>query len=222
MSLNRKKPKADLRKNYRVLLEFGIIIVLALLIVAMKVELRGSQKKMDFSQEQEIVKMKEVVRTQQKKQPPPPPQPTVPVEVPNDKVLKNQNINLDADFDLNEKLSAPKPPQNAGKGKEEKVFMAVQHMPEMTNKKEFYSNQEYPRACRQAGIEGTVYVSFVVTGKGQITDAKVVRGVGANIGGPCDEYAVKYIVNNAKFSPGRQRGKPVSVRYTLPIRFQLR
>lgn len=98
------------------------------------------------------------------------------------------------------------------------VFEAVQHMPELLNKREFYSNVEYPRGCRLAGIEGTVYVSFVVTGTGEVTNAKVIRG----IGGGCDEYALQYIVENAKFSPGRQRGKPVAVRFTLPITFRLR
>lgn len=164
--------------------------------------------------------MKEVVRTQQKKQPPPPPEPQVPVEVPNDKVLKNQDVNLDSDFDLNEKLSPPKPPQSGkqGGGKDEKVFMAVQHMPKLTNKKEFYSSYEYPPSCKRAGIEGTVYISFVVSKSGQVTNAKVVRG----IGGGCDEYALKYVKKHAQFSPGRQRGKPVPVKFTLPITFRLR
>lgn len=98
------------------------------------------------------------------------------------------------------------------------VFAAVQHMPELLNKKEFYGNVEYPRGCRLAGIEGTVYVSFVVTGTGDVINAKVIRG----IGGGCDEYALQYIVENAKFSPGKQRGQPVAVKFTLPITFRLR
>lgn len=219
MSLNRKTPKANLRKNYKVYLELGLVVVLALLIVAMKVEWRSGASNMDFTKEQEVVKMKDVVRTQQQKQPPPPPQPQVPVEVPNEMELTDQQINLDSDFDLNEKLTPPQPPQpGSEKGAEERIFQAVQHMPQLLNKQEFYGGVEYPRSCKLANIEGTVYVRFVVTGTGEITNAKILRG----IGGGCDEYALNYVVNNAKFSPGRQRGTPVSVRYTLPITFNLR
>ncbi len=218
MSLNRKTPKADLRKGYKVKLELGLIAVLALLIIAMKVEWRGGESDMDFSQEQEVVQMKEVVRTQQKKQPPPPPTPTVPVEVPNEKVLTDQEINLDMDFDLNEPLTAPEPPQNTGAGAEEKIFSAVQQMPVLTNREEFYGNVEYPRSCRLANVEGTVYVNFVVTETGEIENARVIQGIGAG----CDEYALNYVVNNAEFQPGYQRGEAVSVRYTLNIVFNLR
>lgn len=218
--MNRKNPKADLRKNYRIFLELGLIAVLLICIAAFKIEFRAGQTNLDkYTKEQEVVKMKKVVRTQQQKQPPPPPKPQVPVEVPNEKVLTDQNIQLDADFDLNEPLTPPQPPQpDNGEGAQEKVFMAVQHMPQLKNKKDFYAGVEYPRSCRIAGIEGTVYVSFVVTGTGEVTNAKVIRG----IGGGCDEYALNYVLNNANFSPGRQRGKPVSVQYTLPILFNLR
>lgn len=218
MSTDRKTPKADIRKNYRVLLEFGLIVVLALLIVAMKLEWKNTTMKMDVTQEQEVVKMKEVVRTQQKKQPPPPPRPTVPVEVPNEKVLTEQNINLDSDFDLNQKLTPPEAPKDTGGGKEEKIFVAVQNMPKLQmSRKELQSKVDYPRSCRMANIEGTVVVQFVVSTTGALSDFNIVKG----IGGGCDEAAVEAIKKYAKFSVGRQRGKPVPVRMSFPIVFRL-
>ncbi len=219
MSLNRKTPKADLRKNYKVYLEFGLVVVLALLIVAMKLEFRGGENTMDFTKEQEVVKMKEVVRTQQKKQTPPPPRPTVPVEVPNEKILTDQNINLDADFDLNEKLTPPDPPETGTEeGAQEKVFVAVQNMPQLKmSRAELQSKVEYPRSCRMANIEGTVIVQFVVGTNGELTDFQVIQG----IGGGCDEAAVEAIRKYAEFTVGRQRGKPVPVRMSFPIVFRL-
>src|SRR5699024_10111077 len=115
MSGNRKKPKADLRKYYTVFLELGLVVTLLLFIVAMKVEIRSGGSDVDYTEEQEVVEMKEVVRTQQQKQPPPPPRPQVPVEVPNDQVIDDDiQINLDSDLDFDEPLPEPPPKEEAG------------------------------------------------------------------------------------------------------------
>jgi len=218
---DRKKPKADLRKNYNIFLEIGLIIVLALLIVAMKVNIRSNAEEMDFEKEQEVVEMKEVVRTQQQKEPPPPPTPTVPVEVPNEKDLSDQEINLSTDLHLNEKLTPPEAPEETGGGEgdeEQEPFVSVQNMPELQmSRKELQSKVKYPRSCKMANIEGTVIVQFVVTTTGELTDFDVIKG----IGGGCDEAAVEAIKKYAKFSVGRQRGEPVPVRMSFPIVFRL-
>ncbi len=75
---------------------------------------------------------------------------------------------------------------------------------------------KYPEMALKAGIEGRVVVQFVIDEKGNVTNPVVVRG----IGGGCDEEALK-AVKEAKFEPGRQRGKPVMVRYSLPVTFKL-
>ena len=70
--------------------------------------------------------------------------------------------------------------------------------------------------ARKAGIEGTVNIQFIVNENGEVEDPRVIRG----IGGGCDEEALR-VIKNAQFEPGRQRGKPVRVQYSVPIRFQL-
>ncbi len=219
MSINRKNPKADLRKNYNVLFLLGVAVVLFLSIVAMKVDLRSGESDLDFSEEQEIVEMKEVVRTQQQEQPPPPPQPQVPVEVPNERVLEDQNVNFDMELDLDEELSPPPEPDNTGSGEgEEEIFMAVQNMPELIGSRaELQSQVEYPRSCRIANIEGNVIVQFVVTTTGELTQFEIIQG----IGGGCDEAAIEAIREHAEFSIGQQRGNPVPVRMSFPIVFRL-
>jgi protein TonB len=78
-------------------------------------------------------------------------------------------------------------------------------------------NLKYPSAARRIGIEGTVYVSFVVEKSGEISNVQLLRG----IGGGCDEEAIRVIENSPIWKPGYQRSRPVKVRMRVPIRFKL-
>ncbi|MBL7847720.1 MAG: TonB family protein [Cyclobacteriaceae bacterium] len=77
---------------------------------------------------------------------------------------------------------------------------------------------KYPVMARHLGIEGKVFVEFIVERNGALTDVHVVKG----IGGGCDELAVKVIQSAPAWHPGKQRGQPVRQRCTLPIFFKLR
>ena len=79
-------------------------------------------------------------------------------------------------------------------------------------------NIKYPNRARNAGIQGKVYVSFVVNKKGEIKDVKVLRGVNELI----DAEAIRVVKGMPNWIPGIQSGNPVSVRYNLPISFTLR
>ncbi|MDR4988829.1 MAG: M56 family metallopeptidase [Bacteroidales bacterium] len=79
------------------------------------------------------------------------------------------------------------------------------------------SNIKYPEAAKDAGIQGTVFVSFVVEPDGSISNIQVLRG----IGGGCDEEAVRVVGMMPKWEPGRQRGEAVRVQFNLPVRFAL-
>jgi protein TonB len=78
-------------------------------------------------------------------------------------------------------------------------------------------NITYPKTAKESGIQGTVYITFVVEKDGSITNVKVLRG----IGGGCDEEAVRVIKNMPKWKPGMQRGKAVRTQFNIPIRFVL-
>lgn len=216
---NRKKPKSDLRNYYNLYLEAGFAITLALLLVIFNVKFQPKNHE-NFSQpKQETVKMKQVVQTHQNKTPPPPPRPQTPVAVPNDQVINDQPINLNAEMNMNQPLKVPPPPKenNNKKKKSSQVFVVVEHMPKLIGGlKGLEQKIKYPELARKAGIEGTVYVQFVVDKHGNVENAHVVRG----IGGGCDKEALK-VVRQAKFKPGLQRGRPVKVRYSLPIKFKL-
>ncbi len=78
-------------------------------------------------------------------------------------------------------------------------------------------NLKYPEQARKMGIEGKVFVEFVVNDFGEITNVKVLKGIGAG----CDEAAKKVVENSAPWQPGRQKGQAVKVRMVLPITFKL-
>ncbi len=79
-------------------------------------------------------------------------------------------------------------------------------------------NTAFPTMATQSNIQGTVYVQFVVDTKGNITDVKVLRG----IGGGCDEEAIRVIKMMPQWHPGRQNGKPVRVLYNMGITFTIK
>jgi TonB family protein len=75
----------------------------------------------------------------------------------------------------------------------------------------------YPKAARKKKIQGKVFVQFIIDKEGNITEPKVIKG----IGGGCDEVALDAIRKSSKWIPGNQRGRPVKQRYTLPLIFSL-
>ena len=76
---------------------------------------------------------------------------------------------------------------------------------------------KYPPQARRMGIEGRVFVEFVILKDGTLSEVRAIKGIGAG----CDEEAVRIVQSSPAWNPGKQRGKPVKQRYTLPIIFKL-
>lgn len=215
MKNERKTPKADLKKFYTVFLETGIIMALLVMIILVKINIEAKPPEVIEVNRQEIIQMEEVVQTKQVEVPPPPPRPPVPVEVPNDEVIEEEVIDFDAELDMDAPMDLPPPPEE--KEEEEDFFVVVEEMPELIGgMAALQASVKYPEMARRAGIEGRVTVQFVVNEKGEVENPRVIRG----IDGGCDEAALE-AVRNAKFKPGRQRGRPVRVQYALSINFRL-
>lgn len=217
-----RNPKVDLRKYYTIFFETGLIITLLIFIGLTRLEIQPADEREYELTTQEVVEMEEIIQTQQQKTVPPPPKPPVPVAVPNDEIIEDIEINIDAELDSWDDGFLPPPPkqqeQEPEEEPEEDFFIAVEQMPEL--KGGLSSLQEkirYPELAQKANIQGRVYVQFIINEKGEVEDPVVLRG----IGGGCDEEAVR-VIKNAKFTPGMQRGRPVRVKYSLPIAFILR
>ncbi|TVR18881.1 MAG: energy transducer TonB [Balneolaceae bacterium] len=215
--IERKKPDADLRNYYTVYLELGLIITLVIFIVAVRIDITSLGPEEIVLDEQEVIEMEEIIQTRQIETPPPPPRQPVPVEVPNDEIIEDVDIDIGGDLDLGGALSMPPPPPPAEDEPEEDFFVVVEDMPELIGGlAELQRQIRYPEMARRAGIEGRVYIQFIVNERGDVEDPRVIRG----IGGGADEEALR-VVSQAKFRPGMQRGRPVRVQYSLPIFFRL-
>ena len=218
--LKRKNPGADIYSNYMLRIQLSLATVLFLVIIIFRIDWQPSRDFQITEREQEVVSLEEVIQTEQIVRPPAPPRPSAPTAVANDIVLEDDIFDLDTDtyiFDTPFDLPPPPPPIAEEDDDEAEIFMAVEHMPEMIGGiSSVYANLRYPDIARQAGIEGRVVVQFVIDETGTINSPTVLRG----IGGGCDEAAVDALMK-VRFSPGRQRGRPVKVLYTVTIHFQL-
>ena len=117
-----------------------------------------------------------------------------------------------------EEIAQPEPP----KEEENKVFDVVEEQPSFPGGQGalmqwLSDNIKYPVIAAENGVQGRVIVQFVVSKTGSISDVKVVRGVDPSL----DREAVRVVSQMPKWTPGRQNGTTVNVRYTLPVTFRL-
>jgi protein TonB len=116
-------------------------------------------------------------------------------------------------------ISAPKAEEEEESAQ---VFFIVEDMPEFPGGemalRAYIANAiKYPVIAQENGIQGKVYVTFVVGRDGKVTNATIARGVDPSI----DKEALRVVNSLPTWKPGKQRGKPVNVSYTVPINFVL-
>jgi periplasmic protein TonB len=108
------------------------------------------------------------------------------------------------------------------KGDEDVIFTIVEQQAEFPGGFEamvkfLAKNMKYPAAARRMGVEGSVFVSFVIDREGNISDPQVIKGISAE----CDKEAIRVVQLMPPWKPGKQNGKPVRCRFVLPIKFKL-
>ena len=215
----RKEEGADLRKWYRLFIEVGLTLSLVILVVAFQLDYQPKQSFEVNLQEQEVVEMEEIQQTEQETKPPPPPKPPVPVEVPNNETIENEDVDFDASLDLDQSLETdqgPPSPAEEEEEEEEEIFVVVEQQPNCGGVKALQDEVQYPEFAKKAGIEGRVFVQFVVNEQGNVVNPKVTRGVHKLL----NEEALR-AVKKLKCEPGKQRGKSVKVQMSLPVTFRL-
>jgi TonB family protein len=102
------------------------------------------------------------------------------------------------------------------------IYTQVEEMPEFPGgfssiRKFLAENLQYPEKAKEEGIEGKVFVSFIVSDKGKVTDVKIERGVNEEL----DTEALRIVKLLPDWSPGVENGKQVNVKFTIPIVFAL-
>lgn len=246
-----KYPEVDGLGYSNSFLNFGIAIALLVSILALNyTEYEKNVVIPDGAMDIDDEFVIEPPRTQEPPPPPPPPPPPK-IEEVSDEVLeeddqdlfKDQTIFEDteiAEEEVEEVEEAPPPPPPPPKKEEKKIFRRAEQMPRFPGCEDMdgsnddkyqcaqqkllefvYSNIKYPTIAKETQTEGTVYAQFVVTDEGEIQDVKILRDPGAGLGDEAKRVVEKMKTLPQKWTPGRQRGKPVSVMFNLPVKFQL-
>ena len=173
----------------------------------------------------EVVEEEMVEITKQEEPKPQPvevPKQTTQLEIVEDDV-EVEDIEINAEVDQTEVLEEYVPVEVVEDDvQEQEIFQIVEEMPSYPGGDqklmEFVAkNIKYPQIARETGIQGRVFVGFVVEPDGSVSNVKVLRG----IGGGCDEEAMRVVKSMPKWKPGKQRGKAVRVSYMLPVNFKL-
>lgn len=226
----KKTPKADLEKGKGLSLLMGFVVAIALMFVGFEwsssefVAATGEGVS-DVIAEEEIE-----ITVQEETPPPPPPPPPAQIDpevlnvVEDDANIDQVDIMSSEDSQTDAQVEAYVPPavQEEEEEASNEIFMVVEKMPEFPGGQgelmSFIAKSiKYPVVAQENGIQGRVTVSFVVNRDGTIVDAEVVRGIDASL----DKEALRVINSMPKWKPGEQRGKPVRVKYTVPINFRL-
>lgn len=222
----KKNPEVDLEKRKGVFLSAGFAVALALTLAAFEYKaydevIQDLGQLMVEAIEEEIIPITE----QEVKPPPPPPPPPAPeIEIVEDDVevedIEIQDVEADQTT-VTETFEAPPAPEP--EPAEPDFFTIVEDMPTFPGGdaallKFIGENVQYPSIAKENGITGVVYVSYVVGKSGEIKDVKVVRGVDPFL----DKEAMRVVTTIKGYTPGKQRGKPVPVQFTIPIRFVLK
>lgn len=220
----KKTPKADLEPKKRIFLQIGLAVALLGVLVAFEWK-QYERAEYDLgSLEMEIIEEEEIPITRQEQPPPPPPpEPSTELIIVDDDVEIDEEFTIDVEATVYTEIQEFTPiVVQEEEVAEDVIFTVVEDQPSFPGGEEariryLTDNLRYPQMAREAGIQGTVFVTFVVERDGSVTDVRVLRG----IGGGCDEEAVRVVRNMPRWQPGRQRGQPVRVQFNMPIRFVL-
>lgn len=222
----KKSQKASLEDKKLTYALMGLVFVLSICYVALEWTEQEVTKyevvDMDFLIEEEI----EIQQTSQETPPPPPPPPVQEVEVLNvvEDDVQTEEIVINTEDNKEEEIIIAAPVEAPVEEEEEEVvFVVVETMPEFPGgqgelMKYLASNVKYPVIAQENGIQGRVICQFVVNKDGSIVDVVVARTSGEP---SLDKEAVRVIKSMPKWKPGKQRGKAVRVKYTVPVNFRL-
>lgn len=221
---SKKTEKADLNRKSGLFFNIGLLVSMCLIVLAFEWKDYADGDMVELASVQDD--FEDLLEIPPTEQPPPPPpkiqQPEI-IEVPDEEEIEEE-IEVDLDVDITEEkviediIVEEAPEEEVA----EEVFMIVEDPATPPGGYEaFYKyvadKLKYPAQARRMGIEGKVYVQFVVDKDGTLTEVQAVKGIGAG----CDEEAVRVIKGAPKWSPPKQRGKPVKQRIILPITFRL-
>jgi len=212
-----KNPKADLRKIYHRTFELSLILSLAVIVAAFKFSPQVAKMESVKTDYQEIIRIENIINTVQKPDVPPPPKAPQIIAAAVDDL--SDDIVL-PDIDDVEPVKLPDKPPTHSKiiYDDEIIFEVVEEMPApVGGLKSIQEKVHYTEIAKRIGLEGTVYIQAKIDKNGDVVDAIVLKALGAGL-----DVEELNAVKLTKFVPGKQRGKPVNVKMTIPVKFVLK
>lgn len=221
----KKSTEANLENKRGVYFLVGMLLSLGIVLVAFEwskpEEEVASLGELQIELEEE--EMIPITQQQPPPPPPPPPQTTIIEIVEDDEEIEEELEIEDTEVDEEEVIEFVDIPEEVVE--EPQIFTIVEENPEFPGgEKELFKylgkETKFPAIAKDAGIQGIVYVQFVVMEDGSINPdmVEILRGVHPAL----DAEAIRVVKSMPKWKPGKQRGKPVRVYYKLPFRFTLR
>ena len=224
----KKSIKANLEEKKGLFFEIGLVLSLALLLFAF--EWKSNTGEVDeFEMVPEEQMEEEIIPiTQQMLKPPPPPPPVPKLTDLIDIVEDDTDIDEELEILDAEDESENEEPQDVSDFGdygdedygEDDVFAVVEHAPVFPggNVSSWVAKRiKYPVLAQENGIEGRVYIKFVIEKDGSVTNIEIMRGVDASL----DKEAIRVVKSMPKWKPGKQRNKPVRCSFQMPINFRL-
>ena len=224
----KKSPKADLEKKKTTGLLIGYVLALAVMFIAFEWSERDKVINIDTGMNEFVFEEEIIPITEQEEQKTPPPPPEAPkaeeiIEIAeNDANVEETTIQASDETDKAVEVKYVPVEVEEEEVEEQQIFQVVEEMPEFPGgmgecMKWLGKNMKYPTISQENGVQGRVIVQFVVNRDGSIVDAVVARGVDPYL----DKEALRVVGLMPKWKPGKQRGKAVRVKYTLPVMFRL-
>lgn len=227
----KKSPKADLESKKLLFREIGLIATLAIVLVAFEWSTSEKTEVMDLSAQTMVVEEDDVPVTQEQQELPPE-MPKIPVlsdviDIVDDDIEISEDLimNLEDDKNLGVEIMDYHAEVAEEVVEEEAIpFALVEEKPKFQGgdannfSKWVNSHLNYPEIAKENGVQGRVTLQFTVNTDGSVSNVTVLRGVDSSL----DKEAVRIVSSSPKWTPGRQRERPVKVTYTFPVIFQLR
>ena len=229
----KKSPKASLENKKFMFMEIGLICALLIVLGAFEWSTTEGINLDELGDETAVVIEEEQVPITQEEQLPPPEVPKEPVmsdiiDIVDDDVKVEDNFLIstedDASLGVEIKDYVVEQQEEEVVEEEEVPFAIVEQKPTFqggdanTFTKWVFSKIVYPEIAKENGVQGRVTLQFTIDTDGSVKNVKVLRGVDSSL----DKEAVRVVSSSPKWKPGMQRNKPVKVKYTFPVVFQLR
>ena len=220
-------PKADLHSKNLMFLEIGLVAALAIMLGAFEWTSSEKTEVMDLTGQTAVVE-EEIIPVTQEQQELPPEMPKIPVlsdQIDIVEVADDLFIDMEDNANLGVEIMEYHAAVEEEEIEEEAIpFALVEEKPKFNggdaNEFSKWVNKQlvYPEIAKENGVQGRVTLQFTVNTDGSVSDVKVLRGVDSSL----DKEAVRIVKSSPKWTPGRQRERPVKVTYTFPVIFQLR